>query len=84
MEVQEAEAAVLAAALAEAASVAARAEVASAAVRVPVEISEVRVRADSAVRITVLLIITIITVPISAGDSVRAAFTAEAEVARAQ
>ena len=83
MEVQEAEAAVLAAAPAEAASVEARAAAALAA-RVPEVISEVRVRADSAVRITVLLIITIITVPISAGDSVRAAFTAEAEVARAQ
>ena len=60
------------------------AEAAVLAARVPEVISEVRVRADLAVRITVLLITIIITVPISVGDSVRAAFTAEAEVARAQ
>ena len=83
MEVQEAEAAVLAAAPAEAVSVEALAAAAMAA-RVPEVISEVRVRADSEVRITVLLITIIITAPISVGDSVRAAFTAEAAVARAQ
>ena len=74
MEVQEAEAAVSAAALAVAVLVEAR---------VPVVASEDRAPAVSEARITIPLI-TIITVPTSVGASARAAFTAEAEVARAQ
>ena len=83
MEVQEAVAADLAAAPAVVALEADRGAEASAEARVPVD-SVDRVRADLAVRITVLIITIIITVPISVGDSVRAAFTAEAAVARAQ
>ena len=83
MEVQEAEAAVSAAALAVAVLVEVRAVAALAAARVPAVASEVRAPADSEARITIPLI-TIITVPTSVGASVRAAFTAEAAVAQAR
>ena len=84
MEVQEAavaalEAALAAAVLEAAVSVEAHVPAVDLEAHVP-EVLEARVPEVSAVR----TIIRIITVPISVGDSVRAAFTAEAEVARAQ
>ena len=83
MEVQEAEAAVSAAALAVAVLVEVRAAAALAVARVPAVASEDRAPAVSEARITIPLI-TIITVPTSVGALVRAAFTAEAAVARAR
>ena len=82
MEVQEAEAAVLAAAPAVAALVEVHAAVALAAARVPAEDLAVRVPAVLAAHTTIPLI-TIIAVPTSVGDLVRADITVEAEVAQA-